>query len=959
MPLRLLIAACVWLTAALEASAGPPPLPAEREVDFERDVRPILEQRCWDCHGPDTQESRLRLDRREALLRGGDSGQPAIVAGKSVESRLIRLVAGQDPDRVMPPDGKRLTGAQIGLLRAWIDQGAKWPETGESDAGAEGAVRNAEFWSFRPVRRVVPPAPPCNGARERWPAGPLDAFILHKLREADLEASPAADRVSLVRRLSLDVLGLPPSPEEIDEFVADRAPDAWPKVVDRALASPHFGERWAQHWLDVVRFAETDGFEMNQERSEAWHYRDYVMAAFNADVRYDQFVFEQLAGDAAGAEPATGFLVAGAYDKVKSPDAALTLMQRQDELADMINTAGTAFLGLTIGCARCHNHKFDPVLQKDYYALQAVFAGVEHGTRPIGRRDGAQRQRELAQVADELARVNRALAESGVRPPVSPTQNEERFAPTAARSLRFTIRATNNGIEPCLDELEVFAAGGESNVALASAGARTAASGTYPGSEIHKLEHLNDGRYGNERSWISNEHGRGWVTVDFGEPVVIDRIVWGRDRNGRYADRVPTDYTIEVSPNGADWQVVATSDERLPARAGTGLPGDVLPNRSEQKRQEIESLLAEFRSIASQRDALAQQSADVLAYAGTFKQPGPVHRLYRGDPLAPREVVEPDALTVLGTLGLSGDAPERERRVALARWLVSPDNPLTARVIVNRLWQHHFGRGLVETPSDFGRNGARPTHPELLDWLAMELVKGQETRDKGPENLTLNSQPSTLNSPWSLKRIHRLILLSSTYRQSSAPTPAGLERDAQTRLLWRFPPRRLAAEVIRDSLLAVSGVLDRRMGGPGYSVFEPNDNYVRVYNPKPQLGPAEWRRMVYMTKVRMEHDPVFGPFDCPDAGQPAPQRPRSTTALQALGLLNSRFTLDQAEVLAGQLRRESGDDAAAQVVHAFRLALGRPPDAAELHAAEELIAGHGVPAFCRALFNANEFLFLP
>jgi hypothetical protein len=328
-----------------------------------------------------------------------------------------------------------------------------------------------------------------------------------------------------------------------------------------------------------------------------------------------------------------------------------------------------------------------------------------------------------------------------------------------------------------------------------------------------------------------------------------------------------------------------------------------------------------------------------MVYAGAFREPAPTHRLHRGDPLEPREAVAPGAIASLGRpLGCAPDAPERERRLTLARWIADPANPLTARVIVNRLWLHHFGRGLVPTPSDLGANGARPTHPELLDWLACELV------ERG----------------WSLKAIHRLILLSSAYRQSSRPDPRGLAADAGTALLWRYPPRRLEAEAIRDAILAVSGRLDLAMGGPGFDVFEPNDNYVRVYEPKTRFGPGEWRRMVYQRKPRKEQDAAFGAFDCPDATQPAPRRATSTNAVQALNLLNAGFVVEQAGFLAERLRREAGEkDAAAETRRGFRLALGRDPDAEEEAAGTALVREHGPAALARALFNASEFLYIP
>ncbi len=424
----------------------------------------------------------------------------------------------------MPPDGARLTAGEIETLRRWIDQGAAF------DDGAAASGPSADFWSFKPVQVDRPPVT----QDKDFPGNPLDAFIAAKLRAAGLAPSPPADRRTLIRRLYLDVLGLPPSPAEVAQFAADTDPAAWNRLVDRVLASPHFGERWARHWLDVVRFAETDGFETNVERPNAWPYRDYLIGAFNGDKPYDRLVFEQLAGDSVGADAATGFLVGGPCDKVKSPDPVLTRMQRQDELTDIINTTGTTFLGLTLGCAKCHNHKFDPIPQHDFYAVQAVFAGVQHGERPLGAIDEPRRVAHRRELVAEIERTTRALAQLGLRPAVDPRRNAEIFEPVRTRRVRFTIRATNDGAEPCLDELVVLAeVRGNSgvrtleNVALASTGATVSVSSVFPGSSFHKREHLNDGRFGNERSWISNERGQGWAIVEFPRDCVISRIEWG------------------------------------------------------------------------------------------------------------------------------------------------------------------------------------------------------------------------------------------------------------------------------------------------------------------------------------------------------------------------------------------------------------------------------------------------
>jgi Protein of unknown function (DUF1553)/Protein of unknown function (DUF1549)/Planctomycete cytochrome C len=924
-PIAASLAALAATFVAFAAAA------AEPTVSFERDVRPILALHCFECHGADTQESNLRVDRRADLLKGGKSGRAALVPGHSAESRLLLAVSGKDKKLSMPPDGARLTANEIETLRRWINQGAPFDET-SAEAGP-----SADFWSFKPVRVERPPVT----QDKDLPGNPLDAFVAARLHSAGIVPSPPADRRTLIRRLYLDLLGLPPSPAEVARFAADTDPLAWNRLVDRVLASPHFGERWARHWLDVVRFAETDGFETNVERPNAYPYRDYLIHAFNADKPYDRLVFEQLAGDSVGADAATGFLVGGPCDKVKSPDPVLTRMQRQDELSDIINTTGTTFLGLTLGCAKCHNHKFDPIPQHDFYAVQAVFAGVQHGERPLDAIDEPRRVAHRRVLIAEIERTTRGLTGLGLRPPVDPRHNAEVFEPVRARRLRFTIHATNDGTEPCLDELVILAAGRSNsgvqtveNVALASAGATVSVSSVFPGSSFHKREHLNDGRFGNERSWISNERGKGWAIVELPRDCVISRIEWGRDRAGVYRDRLPTDYVIEAQATDGRWTPIAGSAGRLPPGASELSPAAFPARLSLDERYKASILIAELQRLTNERE---NASTSPRVYAGMFEQPDPVHRLYRGDPGSPREVVSPGAIAAVGSLEIPAAAPEQERRVALARWIARRQNPLTARVIVNRLWHYHFGRGIVETPSDFGHNGGRPSHPELLDWLANELVR----------------------SGWSLKHVHRLILTSATYRQSSAPRADGLKVDASARLLWRFPPRRLEAEAIRDSMLAASGVLDERMGGPGFSPFQPNTNYVRVYQPKEEFGPAEWRRMVYMSKVRMEQDSVFGAFDCPDAGLIAPRRTQSTTAVQALGLFNSRFTEEQADLMAERCGREAGSGAPPGVRRAFELCFGRQPDEVEGRAAEQLVAQYGLPSLCRALFNANEFLFLP
>ena len=928
------------------------------KIDFVAEIQPLLSSRCVSCHGPEEQAGELRWDRRADALKGGAQG-PAIVPGKSAESLAVRLIAGGDDDGVMPPEGERLSRDEIALFKAWIDQGAVWPAGVEVPLDGVAEAEQRAHWSFQPlVRPAVPdvgdvtgrPTPTARRETAASPINPIDAFIRAKLLEKGLRPSPEAEPAVLVRRLKFDLLGLPPTPEE----TANARASDYAALVEKYLASPHFGERWARHWLDVVRFAESNGFETNRPRANAWPYRDYVIQAFNDDKPYDRFVMEQLAGDQLGVDAATGFLVAGAVDVVKSKEPVLTANQRADELHDMVSAAGSVFMGLTVGCARCHNHKFDPVSQTDYYAMKAVFAGVKHGERAWRIGDAAEREQKAKRLAEELTKVERDLAKFGslLRPAVSRFANEERFAPVETIALRFTVLAVNNGSEPCLDELEVFTSEAQPrNVALASFGTTAKASGSYPRSEKHKLEHVNDGQYGNSRSWISSKKGEGAMTLLFPRPMTIDRVVWSRDRaaDGRYTDRIPSQYVIEVQTSPGVWKGVASGDDRLPY--GVAQPKSTVrerPNLSAADKAELAALNARRGEL---QRLLAEAKAMPMVYAGRFENPEPTFRFHRGDPMQSREPIAPGGLAKFGaTWTVAADAPEYERRLALARWIVDPKNPLTARVIVNRLWQHHFGRGLVDTPSDFGLNGARTTHPELLDWLAAELI----------------------DHAWSLKHVHRLIVTSETYKQKAEvgsgkaaySTPrsdfqvSSLAIDADNQYLWRYSPRRLEAEPLRDAILFVSGNLDLRRGGPGFDLFEPNDNYVKVYQSRQEFGPDAWRRMIYQAKPRMQLDDVFGAFDCPDAGQTAPKRSRSTTPLQALNLLNSPFLMQQASLLAERVEREAGKATDAQIAQAFRLTLGRAPEREEFEEAATLVKRHGLSALCRALLNSNEFLYV-
>jgi len=895
---------------------------------FNDRVRPILVESCVGCHSGDAPKGQLDLSGEATAAKGG-AGGPAIVAGKPDESLIVEKVESGE----MPPQHP-LDERQAKVIRAWVASG------GHYDGGPlVAAPRRAgpDWWSLRPIGPVAVPAIEDAG----WGRNAIDAFILQRLRAEGLSPAPEADKTSLVRRVAFDLTGLPPSPEEVRAFLDDETPTAYEALVDRLLASPRYGERWGRHWLDVVRFGESHGYEMNTLRENAWHYRDYVIRAFNDDTPLPRFALEQLAGDTlADADPlaraATGFLVGGVHDMVGNATLDGMKQQRADDLDDMITAAGSAFLGLTVNCARCHDHKFDPVSQADYYRMQAIFAGVQHGDRAIDTPLSKKRQAEAAKLRAEVAEIDLRLEElvpeanptgdHPARPSVDPRRNVERFPAVVARAVRFTSLATT-GAEPCLDELEVYSAGDRpTNVALDANGGRASASTAYAGDEQHKVAHLNDGRVGNGRSWISAEAGKGWALIELAAPTAIDRVVWGRDREGRYADRLTTGYTVEVETAPAVWRVVASSRDRA------AIGQTVKEGGSQARCAELDSRRAAL--IAK----LASYSPTTPAYAGTFTTPEPTHRLERGDPMRPSERVAPGApRSIQPPLELAADAPEAERRLAFARWLGDPANPLPARVMVNRAWHYHHGRGLVGTPSDLGFQGGLPTHSALLDWLA-------ETYRRGG---------------YRLKPIHRIILLSSTYRQSSRPDTKALGVDRDNRSLWRHTPRRLEAESIRDAMLSVSGALDTSMGGPGYNVWEKNANYVVVFTPRSTLGPDAFRRMVYQFRPRGHHDPTFGAFDCPDTSLVAPRRNASTTALQALNLLNGGFAVDQADRLADRLRREVGTGVELQVDRAFRLAFARPPTPGESASAVSLVRRHGLPSLGRALFNANEFVYAP
>lgn len=894
-------------------------------IDFVRDVRPIFKTHCYDCHSGDTRKSGLRLDVKSAAMKGGDNHGPDIIPGKAAESPLIHFLTTTNEDEIMPPKGGPLSEKDIATLTAWVNEGAHWPD-GVDEVTLDDLT---DHWSFKPLQTTEE-------------AHSVDAFILEKLTENGLTMSPPAPKTAWLRRVTFGLTGLPPTPAELEAFLKDDRPDARERAIDALLDSPRYGERWAQHWLDVVRYADTHGFEVNTERPNAWPYRDYVIRSFNANTPYDRFIREQIAGDSFGEDAATGFLVTASVllPGQIGKDEPSKRLARQDSLDEIVMNIGQTFLGLSVGCARCHDHKFDPISAKDYYAMQAFVAGVEYADRDLRTPEAEAARREVKRLTAREAEIDRALsaftplAGSGVaRPMINARENVDRFAPVKAMRVRLTILATNN-LEPCIDELEVFNTDG-TNVGLATAGAKARSSGDKVTGGRHELRFLNDGQYGNSRSWMSNETGKGRVELEFAEEETIERVVWGRDREGKFKDRLATDYRIEIGDSAGQWTPVADASDRKKfdpagdkAAEKFSLNG-LTPDEAERAAPLVREKAENEAKIKAAK--LAQK-----VFAGSFREPDKIHLLNRGDPEQPGDLVVPAVLSSFGDLALPVETPEQKRRLVLADWIADPDNPLTARVMVNRIWQGHFGSGLVSTPSDFGNNGMPPSHPELLDWLASEFIR----------------------SGWSVKHLQRLILLSETYAQSSAPHPDGTAKDADVSLLWRYPSRRLEAEAIRDSMLAVSGRLNLKMYGPGYNLFDRRGG-LSGFNPVESFTGEGLRRMIYAHKVRRESDAVFGAFDCPDAGQSTAVRPESTTPIQALNLFNSRFTLDEAEALAARVEKEAGSDAAKQINRAYELVLSRRPDAEEIAAILPLVEEHGSAVLARALFNSNEFLFVP
>jgi len=1006
---------------ALLAHAAPPcraqessdlPPPAARAVEFSADVRPILERSCFSCHGPTRHRSDYRLDQKESALHGGTIGG-AIVVGDSAQSLLIQYVAGTHAEIRMPEKGDSLTHEEVGILRAWIDHGASWPESeGEIEAARadSSVVRRKDHWAWQPLSRPTLPA-----VREaHWMRTPIDAFVLAKLEEHGIHLAPPAERHELLRRVCYDLIGLPPTPDEMESFLADRAPDAWERVVDRLLASPRHGERWARHWIDLVHFAETHGNDQDRERQNAWPWRDWLIASLNADQPYARLIEEQLAGDVLypgdpQATVALGFLAAGPWDESSQlnivDDTVDKAIARNLDRDDMLATTASTFFSTTIHCARCHDHKFDPIAQAEYYQLQSVFAGIDRANRPFDADPKLHRRRQ------EILRRKLELHQARPDSPLLTSDEAQREVAEWERSI-----GSVGDIWRVVDLESVESAGGatatkQEDGSLLFGGERAEtdvyairAKSDLRGITAIRLEVLNDdtlpfkgpGRQDNGNLHLSELRvlvepasdpeaavplSFAGASADFDQEgwtsaMAIDgdrKTAWGVwPQVGRAHHAV---FELD-SPIPIEGDVVLTivleqlhgghhliGRPRLsvtaalrPVRA-VRLPEPIvalLSTPAEQRSDEQRAELARYRRLGQVDAELAELPPPQLVYAGTtdfapennFKPargPRPVCLLARGEVTKPGRQCTPAGLQCLvglpPQLDLADLDDEGERRAALARWISDPRNALTWRSIVNRVWHYHFGRGLVDTPSDFGAMGSRPSHPELLDWLARWFL------DHGG----------------SLKALHRLIVTSAVYMQSSRHQPEWFERDSGNSLLWRMNRSRLDAESIRDTILQAAGKLDLTMGGPSVKQFVESPG-IHVtpkvdYDAFDVDSPASCRLSIYRFLFRTLPDPWMETLDCPNASQLAPVRSASVTPLQALAMLNDRFVVRMSEHLAERAASESCDPEG-RIDRLFRLLLCRPATAEERARLAGFAARRGLENVARLLLNSNEFVFV-
>jgi mono/diheme cytochrome c family protein len=938
-------------TFALVFFAAPCARAAEGPDLFNDRVRPILARHCFKCHGPDdrARKARLRLDVREQALRSAKSGKPAIVPGKPEESELVRRIFAAEDEVMPPPHAKNpLTEADRQALRRWVAEGAE----------------NRPHWAFVPPRQVLLP----KGSHADWPRNAIDCFVLARLEAAGLAPGREADRHALVRRLYLDLVGLPPAPEEAEAFVRDADPAAYEKLVDRLLASPHYGERWARRWLDLARYADTNGYEKDRGRS-IWPYRDWVIGALNADMPFDRFTVEQLAGDMLpGATPSQRIATGFHRNTMLNEEGGIDPLEfRFHAMTDRVATTGTAWLGLTLGCAQCHTHKFDPILHKEYYQVFAFLNNADEPEMEVPQPEIARRRADIdARVAERIEDLPNRFPPAGQ---LGPREHLERkfsewLEREAARSVRWKVlrpveaRASRPLLTVQGDD-SIFASGDQGK----SDTYDLRFSGDLRGITAIRLEVLPDERlprHGPGRVYYEGPFGdfmlSEFTVAAAGKQVALKAASHSFARKGYEAARAidgdpQTGWSIDGGQGRAHSAVfvlaapladaanlsirmlferyyaaglgrfrIAVTTDRGPAIARE-MPADVeelllvpVARRTPEQRQRLlRQFVTDAPELAAERAAIDKLRAQRPAYPTTLvlaerppEDPRPTFLHKRGEFLRPTERVGPGIPAVLPSLpkGLPAN------RLGFARWLVSGDNPLVGRVTVNRQWAAFFGHGIVRTLQDFGYQGERPSHPELLDWLAVEFVR----------------------QGWSLKHVHRLIVTSATYRQASAVSPELLVRDPDNRLLARGPRVRLEAEQVRDAILCASGLLSRKIGGP--SVFPPQPPNVTTEGTygqlawKPSEGPDRYRRGLYTFSKRTAPFAAFATFDAPSGEVCVARREVSNTPLQALTLLNDPAFLEGAQAL-GRLMAGRPGPTAERVDYLFRRCLTRPPSADE------------------------------
>lgn len=984
---------------------------AQRTSDpFDSSIAPVLSAKCVSCHQPGNSKGGLDITTREGMLRGGDSG-PVLVPGKPDDSPIYTRAIPHDGDPPeMPEKGTPLSETESDALRKWIDAGANWPV---NSVLRERSKADATFWSLQAISDVVPPE--CPDAPQGWSHHPIDRFVWMKLRERGLQPNHSADPRTFIRRATVDLWGLPPTPDAVRQFEMDclaarRHPDdllpdvAVERLIDRLLHSPHYGERWGRHWLDIAHYADTHGFERDQLRPNAWRYRDWVIEALNNDLRYDHFLQNQIAGDVMFPDDpksviATGFLAAGPWDfvgHVETRSDVLKRAARAGDLDDMVTQVMTATMGLTVNCARCHDHKLDPISQEDYYRLTSIFAGVKRSERDVSlaeNRKLSQRKQELTEKLSKLRREIAALSGDGWsladivgggdgHGSGKPNQgidlrdgkpNSEKLGYLRDIPVNQLVAVATNHTHPHPSPVAkyVFIPDGKEAVLIDE---NRSLQGLPPTSgaawdlirngplNSQASTKINDIDYASPGHSILGLHANSGITFDLSalqnDETALGFILTGvvGFGSGSGGEGTHADFSIFVDQSLAFQKLKLEKSEserfEIPLPRGTktltlvatdggdGIGHDLLflgdatirsIHSGKEQTQTVKDQLAKWTEESKQIEkAIAELPAPAKVFAVNSETPPEVRVLRRGNPEDPQQPVSPGLLQCVSHTQAHSMAPspsEGERRRTLAEWITHPDNPLTRRVLVNRLWHHHFGQGIVNTPSDFGFGGDRPSHPELLDWLANEVLR----------------------SNWSLKQLHKMIMMSATYRQSSTIIPERANIDGGNRFLWRQNTRRLDAESLRDAVLFVAGNLNPEMGGPGYRDFNYTEAYAPIYEYVTPNSPELWKRSVYRFVVRTTPHQFMATLDCPDPANLTPSRVTTTTAMQALALSNNEFMLRQAERLATQAKTVNA---------AFQLVFQRDPTQTELQAAQSLAEKQGLFAVCRALLNANEFVYI-